>query len=444
MSKKANVNALDKELHSPVHWAVVCGQLEPLDVLCNSGSLINTADIHGAYPLHYAAQMCGPAEDQTSDKARVFLVVLRKLLARGADPNVEDKDQRPPVLWAASAGSADAFLALVNYGASSDKVDKDGLAALHCAASRGHKECLSILITLCGADVNQRDGNGCTALFYTVTLGYVECTELLLGCGALTDLQDRKGRTPAHCGAAKGQLDTLRLLHNNGGDLAMENNKGELPLMDAVRSGRKDLVRWWLELYEDRVDKVNKDGKTALHIAAATRSVDICAILVDKKASVNKVAVSEGGKVSSPLDVAVHRGNRSCARYLVSKGGLRSSKLMSKVSVKSLPSAKNAVNEPAATDDIKQLAETRLQRTRHSSKMSHNRSGTEDSETDLEVSRSQSRKRRVRRRKGCSSSNTRTPSSHNKDPLPEPVDRKFLVTPRFIKRSVFNLLLTFV
>ena len=383
--------------------------------------------------------MCGPAEDQTSDKSRVFLVVLRKLLARGADPNVEDKDQRPPVLWAASAGSADAFLALVNYGASSDKVDKDGLAALHCAASRGHKECLSILITLCGADVNQRDGNGCTALFYTVTLGYVECSELLLGCGALTDIQDRKGRTPAHCGAAKGQLDTLRLLHSHGGDLAMENNKGELPLMDAVRSGRKDLVRWWLELHEDKVDKANRDGKTALHIAAATRSVDICAILVDKKASVNKLAVNEGGKVSSPLDVAVHRGNRSCARYLVSKGGLRSSKLMSKVSVKtvkSLPSAKNAANDPAP-DDIKQLAETPLQRTRNSSKMSLNRSGTEDSDTDLEASRSQSRKRRVRRKKGCSSSNTRTPSSNNKDPLPEPVDRKFLVTPRFIKRSVF-------
>ena len=76
------MNALDKERHSPVHWAVVCGQLEALDVLCNSGSLINTADIHGAFPLHYAAQMCGPAEDQASDKARVFLVVLRKLLAR--------------------------------------------------------------------------------------------------------------------------------------------------------------------------------------------------------------------------------------------------------------------------------------------------------------------------------------------------------------------------
>ena len=80
------------------------------------------------------------------------------------------------MLWAASAGSADAFLALVNYGASSEGVDRDGLAAIHCAASRGHKECLSILISLCGADVNLRDGNGCTALFYTVTLGFVECT----------------------------------------------------------------------------------------------------------------------------------------------------------------------------------------------------------------------------------------------------------------------------
>ena len=103
-------------------------------------------------------------------------MVLRKLLARGADPNVLDKDSRSPLLWAASAGSADAFLALVNFGASGDTVDNDGLSAIHCTASRGHRECLSILITLCGADVDMRDGNGCTALFYTVTLGFVECT----------------------------------------------------------------------------------------------------------------------------------------------------------------------------------------------------------------------------------------------------------------------------
>ena len=119
-------------------------------------------------------------------------MVLRKLLTRGADPNVLDKDLRSPILWAASAGSVDAYLALVNYGAKNDSVDKDGLFALHCAASRGHKECLSILISLCGADVNAVDGNGCTALFYTVTLGYLQCTELLLEFGALPDTRDQR------------------------------------------------------------------------------------------------------------------------------------------------------------------------------------------------------------------------------------------------------------
>ena len=37
---------------------------------------------------------------------------------------------------------------------------------------------------------------------------------------------------------------------------------------------------------------------------SATRSVGICSILKDNKASVNKLAVGLGGRVSSPQDVA--------------------------------------------------------------------------------------------------------------------------------------------
>ena len=104
----------------------------------------------------------------------------------------------------------------------------------------------------------------------------------------------KEGPHPAHCGAAKGQLDTLRLLHNHGGDLAKGNNKGELPLTDAVRSGGG----WSSIIHGDKIDMVDKYGKSA------TRSVDICSILMDDKASVNKLAVGLGGRVSSPQDVA--------------------------------------------------------------------------------------------------------------------------------------------
>lgn len=54
-----------------------------------------------------------------------------------------------------------------------------------------------------------QDSNGCTALHYAVTLGHADATAMLLELGADPNRQDRKGRTPAHCGCAKGQFETV-------------------------------------------------------------------------------------------------------------------------------------------------------------------------------------------------------------------------------------------
>lgn len=67
--------------------------------------------------------------------------------------------------------------------------------ALHCAASRGHVECVDGLLTLCGCEVDAVDSNSCSALFYAVTLGHADATEMLLEHGANPDRQDGKGRT---------------------------------------------------------------------------------------------------------------------------------------------------------------------------------------------------------------------------------------------------------
>jgi ankyrin repeat protein len=55
----ANLNVFDSELHSLVHWCVVCGHCKILEYLLENKCNAETSDIHGAYPLHYAAQMCG-------------------------------------------------------------------------------------------------------------------------------------------------------------------------------------------------------------------------------------------------------------------------------------------------------------------------------------------------------------------------------------------------
>ena len=57
--------------------------------------------------------MCGREAEETSTTPSA-ITTLRKLLAQpGVSPAVEDRDGRPPLLWAASAGSTDAVLSLM-------------------------------------------------------------------------------------------------------------------------------------------------------------------------------------------------------------------------------------------------------------------------------------------------------------------------------------------
>ena len=46
---------------------------------------------------------------------KIGLKVLQTLLEFGADVNAKDEDGRQPILWAASAGSVEAVLALARY-----------------------------------------------------------------------------------------------------------------------------------------------------------------------------------------------------------------------------------------------------------------------------------------------------------------------------------------
>jgi ankyrin repeat protein len=101
LANNADVNALDNEGHSVVHWATgkflitykllitltdgflfffskVCGEIESLRAVLGAGANISTPDINGGSPLHYAAQMCGANYEGKSNKtaSKLALVVM--------------------------------------------------------------------------------------------------------------------------------------------------------------------------------------------------------------------------------------------------------------------------------------------------------------------------------------------------------------------------------
>lgn len=111
----------------PFLLIVVCGEVEALRSALAAGADISTPDINGGSPLHYAAQMCGANYDGKSGQvsANLALEILNIILLHPkSDVSVVDKDIRQPLLWAASAGSAAAVVALIKAGARVESADK--------------------------------------------------------------------------------------------------------------------------------------------------------------------------------------------------------------------------------------------------------------------------------------------------------------------------------
>lgn len=204
---------------------------------------------------------------------------------------------------------------------------RDGLTALHCAASRGHTECIDTLVSLCGATTDLIDSNGCTALHYAVTLGHADATARLLELDANPNHQDQKGRSPAHCGCAKGQLETVKILKAHGANLWLRNARGDFPIHEATISGRRELIEWLLLQKIQHVNTTSNDGRSMLHIAANHNYTDICKILLDYGANINATYKNIKGTLVTPLDSALHKGYRSTAKFLQSQGGLPATKL---------------------------------------------------------------------------------------------------------------------
>ncbi|VDD91309.1 unnamed protein product [Enterobius vermicularis] len=297
-----NINHFDKDKHSAVHWAVVCGEV------CVFSMHINYTTV-GAQPLHYATV----SEDVPLETSAAILHVLLK---NGANVNAVDFDGRTPLLWAACNGNPEAIIALLQAGASRTVVDRNQLGVLHCAASQGHANALHILIQSSEQSlIDSVDRNGDTPLFYAVSLGHYECAKLLLTSGANPNQQDNRLKTPSHCAAAKGQLRLLKMLKHYGASFEIQNRRGDIPLHEAIQAGCKDIIEWLLSIQPSTLNATNHAGRSGLHLAAATGNMEIVVLLCTKNAEIDPLMLSDG-KLYTPLDLAEIKGHEIVADYL--------------------------------------------------------------------------------------------------------------------------------
>ncbi|CAF1169326.1 unnamed protein product, partial [Didymodactylos carnosus] len=303
-----------------------CGHVELFNILLQYNAPFHTPDIFHAYPIHYASQICGEdtlLEDDISRDTVKRLQILNKLIACHVPVDCIDNERRTPFIWAASAGAVQANRLLWKSGADPFRVEKDGLTALHCSSTRGYLNCIKFLIEECKCNIEAEDVNGCTPIFYAVTMGHGHACKVLLDLKANPNHQDNRGRTPIHCAATKGNIECLTLLERYHGNIWIKTKRGDCPLHEAVNARETKLVSHILQCNPSKVDFRNGENRSCLHIAASNGDNNMCDTLIKHGARINILLRTSTGNYLTPFDIARIRQQDLCAKFLLDASGQR-------------------------------------------------------------------------------------------------------------------------
>ena len=133
------------------------------------------------------------------------------------------------------------------------------LTALHTVvmlASRSGEEALEEVagLLVSGHDVNARDADGCTPIFYAA--GAARTMQLLLNKRAEVNITNRLGNSPLHYAAAANSLVCVEMLVRYGADRSLRSTIGLTPFQLAS-SLRKDQAAKYLRALDVRAERTH-------------------------------------------------------------------------------------------------------------------------------------------------------------------------------------------
>ena len=226
IQQKADVKATMPDGTTALHWAAYHDDSESVDILLKAGASPSAANDLGATPLWLAAQNGGSA-------------VAARLLLGGANPNQALLSGETPLMVAARGGFTQVVTQLLAKGANPNTHGTRGQTALMWAVSQKHPEVVKVLLAS-KADIQLKSDvwsevmaipphgylpynktvphGGETALMFAARVGDLESAKLLLAAGADVNDADAWGVTALTLAEHSGFTELGLYLLDKGAD----------------------------------------------------------------------------------------------------------------------------------------------------------------------------------------------------------------------------------
>lgn len=207
---------------------------------------------------------------------------VRRLLQSGVNPNACESIPVSAFMIAAKYNHPEILALLHEYGANPRYCDDFGRNALLYVTEEGNIEIMADLISVYGIDPNAETRIGDTAFLIAARHGNCEAMKMLVEYGANPYHINREKRNAVHLVMQKHQLKALvYLLDNFRFDVNAVDKEGTSAILIAAEKGYIDIIDLLVRRGAD-VFCVDHDGRNAVHYAAKRNRVDMIHHLVIK------------------------------------------------------------------------------------------------------------------------------------------------------------------
>ncbi len=297
-------------------------------------------DVRSLKPLYFLLLLSISSATESSGDSKRFieaavksnLTEIKELLQSGVEVDVRDNEGATALIRATQQGALESVKFLIGRGADVNAVERlNGASALMFAVRKAENEegkrtapieakvDVGRALIRAGANVNQKNHWGGTALQWACDSGNLVMVRELITAAADVRAGDSNGLTPLMVAAnyeGEVYLQIVRVLLSAKAEINATDRAGETALMKAsLNHFKTDTIKLLMDSGAD-VNVRTRDGFTALMLACRSARVDVIDFLIDHGAD----AYAKTNEGLSVFQVAKQSGYKDAIQALIRKG----------------------------------------------------------------------------------------------------------------------------